>query len=79
MASNERRRSGRAAQVSNDESVEQLSKRIEMLDERLDNLDSVLTSLVERVMEKPLTLELECPKCGQAIQVNITSNVRMRG
>lgn len=65
--------------MTEEESLEQLTKRIEMLDERLDNLDSVLTSLVERVMEKPLTLELECPKCRQGIQINITSNVRVRG
>ena len=65
-------------QVDRELSVEQIIKRLNMLDERLDNMDSIITSLVERVMEKPLTLEITCPKCGQAIQVNITSNVRLR-
>jgi hypothetical protein len=65
--------------VSQDLNVEHLVKRLDMLDERLDNMDSVITSLVERIMEKPLTLEVTCPKCGQAIQVNITANVRFRG
>jgi len=50
-----------------------------MLDERLDNLDSIVTSLVQRVMEKPLTIELTCPKCSQQLEVNITSTMRMRG
>ncbi len=59
-------------------SMEQLNRRLEMLDERLDNMDSVITSLVERVMEKPLTMEVTCPKCGQAIQINITSAVRLK-
>jgi hypothetical protein len=68
-----------ATQATSDVAIEQLSKRLEMLDARLDNLDSVMTSLVERVMDKPLTLEVVCPKCGQAIEVNITSSVRMRG
>jgi hypothetical protein len=50
-----------------------------MLDDRLDNLDSIVTSLVHRVMEKPLTLEITCPNCSQAFEVNITSNIRLRG
>jgi prefoldin subunit 5 len=67
------------ADVNSESAIRQINRRLEMLDERLDNMDSVITSLVERVMEKPLTLEITCPKCGQAIQVNITSNVRIRG
>lgn len=59
--------------------IEQINRRLEMLDRRLDNMDSVITSLVERVMDKPLTLEITCPKCGQAIQVNITGNIKLRG
>ena len=50
-----------------------------MLDDRLDNLDSIVTSLVHRVMEKPLTLEITCPSCSQTFEVNITSNIRLRG
>jgi hypothetical protein len=34
--------------------VGQIIKRLEMLDERLDNIDSIVTSLVERVMARPL-------------------------
>ena len=67
------------AEVNLESAIEQINRRLEMLDRRLDNMDSVITSLVERVMDKPLTLEITCPKCGQAIQVNITSNVRIRG
>jgi len=66
-------------EVNSGSAIGQINRRLEMLDGRLDNMDSVITSLVERVMDKPLTLEITCPKCGQAIQVNITSNVRSRG
>ena len=66
-------------EVNSESAIGQINRRLEMLDGRLDNMDSIITSLVERVMEKPLTLEITCPKCGQAIQVNITSNVRIRG
>jgi hypothetical protein len=50
-----------------------------MLDDRLDNMDSVVTSLVERVMARPLTMEVTCPSCGQTIEINVTSGVRLRG
>ena len=68
-----------ATQVNRDLNVGQISKRLDLLDERFDSIDSIITSLVERVMEKPLTLEITCPKCGQAIQIDITSNIRLRG
>jgi hypothetical protein len=61
------------------EQLEQLARRVKMLDDRLDNLDSIVTSLVQRVMEKPLTLEIHCPKCGSQIELGITSNARLRG
>jgi hypothetical protein len=64
--------------LSEGRNIEQLIKRLNMLDERLDNMDSVLTSLVERVMQKPLTMEVTCPNCGQIIQLNITSSMRIR-
>ena len=68
-----------ATQVNRDLNVGQISRRLDLLDERFDSIDSIITSLVERVMEKPLTLEITCPKCGQAIQIDITSNIRLRG
>lgn len=59
--------------------IEQMNRRVKMLDERLDNLDSIVTSLVQRVMEKPLTLEVTCPKCAQPFEINLSGNIRMRG
>ncbi|HUX48181.1 MAG TPA: hypothetical protein VMV76_03260 [Dehalococcoidia bacterium] len=66
-------------QVNRELDIGQLVKRLDMLDERLDNMDSIVTSLVERVMGRPLVMEVTCPNCGQTIQVNITSGVRLRG
>jgi len=67
------------AQVNRDQDTEQVVKRLNMLDERLDNIDTMVTSLVERVMRRPLTVEVFCPKCGQPIQIDVTSSVRLRG
>jgi len=66
-------------QVKQDRDIGQLVKRLDMLDERLDNMDSIVTSLIERVMARPLVIEVTCPNCGQTIQINVTSGVRLRG
>ena len=66
-------------QVNQDREAGQLLKRLDMLDERLDNIDSIVTSLVERVMGRPLVIEVTCPNCGQTVQINVTSGVRLRG
>ena len=55
---------------------EQMKKRLEMLDKRLDNIDSVVTALVERVMRQPVTIEVTCPKCGNVVQMLLTSNIK---
>ena len=77
MVSQDRTDSGRHAKQDRD--MSQLIKRLDMLDDRLDNMDSIMTSLIERVMGRPLVLEVTCPNCSQTIQVHITSGVRMRG
>jgi len=66
-------------QASQDHDIGQVIKRLDMLDERLDNIDSIVTSLIERVMGRPLAIEVTCPSCGQTIQINVTSGVRLRG
>jgi hypothetical protein len=76
LASQDRAKPGK--QVSPDRDMAQLSKRLDMLDERLDNIDSIVTSLVERVMARPLLMEVTCPNCGQTVQISVTSGVRLR-
>lgn len=51
--------------------IEQLKKRLVMLDQRLDNIDSVVTAVVERVMQQPITFNVTCPKCGSNIEIAI--------
>jgi len=70
---------GPVEQVNHDRDMGLIVKRLDMLDERLDNMDSIVTSLVERVMGRPLVMEINCPNCGETVQVNVTSGVRLRG
>lgn len=60
----------------NERTMDQIERRLEMLDQRLDNIDSIVTALVERIMKQPVTVELTCPKCQNTIQIMLTSSVK---
>ena len=49
--------------------IERIKKRLDMLDQRLDNIDSVVTAVVERVMKQLITFNITCSKCGQNIEI----------
>ena len=63
---NESKTGGSGRDVSD---LNHLKQRVEMLDERLDNIDSVLTSVAERIMKQPVSINLSCPHCGKNIEV----------
>ena len=58
--------------------IEQLKKRLDMLDQRLDNIDSVVTAVVERVMKQLITFNVTCSKCGQNIEIAIMGTEKPR-
>ena len=49
--------------------IEQIKKRLSMLDQRLDNIDSIVTAVAERVMKQPITFNVTCSNCGQNIEI----------
>ena len=49
--------------------IEQIIKRLDMLDHRLDNVDSIVSVVAERVMKQPITFSITCSKCGQKIEI----------
>ena len=77
MATNKNRNA--SLEIKSDLDTERINKRLDTLDLRLDNIDSIMTSLVERVMQQPLSMEVSCPKCGQAIQISIMSKTKLKG
>ena len=51
--------------------IEQIKKRLDMLDRRFDNVDSVVSAIAERVMKQPITFNVTCSRCGQKIEIAI--------
>ncbi len=51
--------------------IEEVKRRIDMLDQRLDNIDSIVTAVAERVMNQPIALSMTCPRCGKNIEISI--------
>ncbi len=50
-------------------SLDKLEKRFEMMNERLDNVDSIVTTVAERVMKQPITFIVTCSHCGHKVEV----------
>ena len=51
--------------------IEDVKRRIDMLDQRLDNIDSIVSAVAERVMNQPIALNITCPHCGKNIEITI--------
>lgn len=66
-----------SADKRGDTSQDRIKQQLEMLDQRLDNLDSVVTSLVERVMRQPISINITCPNCGKNYDISLTGNIRI--
>jgi hypothetical protein len=49
--------------------IKKLEEQMEALDKRLDNIDSMVTAVAERVMNRPLVLNITCPHCGKGIEI----------
>jgi len=58
--------------------IAQMEKRLEMMYKRIDQLDTMVSTLIERVMRQPvITIEITCPKCGSNINVSLSGNARI--
>jgi hypothetical protein len=49
--------------------LDNLRQRLDMFDDRLDNIDSMVSAVIERVMNQALTVQSVCPHCGHTIEV----------
>jgi ABC-type histidine transport system ATPase subunit len=61
---------GRVAEAQAQD-IQQIKKRLDLLDQRLDNIDSMVSAVAERVMSQPITLNITCPRCGRNIELTL--------
>ncbi len=59
-------------------SVENLERRLDMLDRRLDDIDSMISAVIERVMNQPVNIGITCPNCGTSVDISIIGNKKPR-
>jgi hypothetical protein len=73
-----RNKEQKAAATAKEEvvSLEQVNRRMDMIDQRLDSLDSMVTAAIERVMRQAVTIHVVCPKCGKEIEIAIVGNTK---
>jgi len=62
---------GQSAIAENQEDIARLQKRLDVLDQRLDNIDSMVTAVAERIMNRPVTLHINCPNCGKNVEIDL--------
>jgi hypothetical protein len=51
--------------------TEDIKRRLDMMDQRLDNIDSIVSAVVERVMNQPIVINITCPYCGRNVEVSL--------
>lgn len=54
---------------SKDNAILQLEARLDAFDRRLDNIDSMVTAVAERVMSRPMVINVTCPHCGKNVEI----------
>ena len=51
--------------------IQHIKERLDMFDQRLDNIDSMVTAVAERIMRRPITLNVTCSHCGKEIEIAV--------
>ena len=57
-------------------STEDIKRHLDMMDQRLDNIDSIVSAVVERVMNQPVVINVTCPQCGSNVEISIIGNAK---
>ena len=58
--------------------IENIKRRLDMLDRRLDDIDSMVSAVIERVMSQPININITCPNCGRNVEIALIGNKKPR-
>lgn len=53
-----------------------IKRHLDMLDQRLDNIDSIVSAVAERIMNRPMVINITCPHCGSDIEISVIGNTK---
>ena len=56
--------------------IQRLKSRLDLLDQRLDSIDSMVTAVAERIMNRPITLNMVCPHCGKGMEIDVIGSTK---
>lgn len=59
--------------------LDNVRRRMDLFDQRLDNIDSMVSAVIERVMNQALTVQAVCPHCGKNIEIALIGVHKPRG
>jgi hypothetical protein len=71
----ERTSTKRQEEIAN---IENIKRRLDMLDRRLDDIDSMVSAVIERVMSQPVNISITCPNCGKSVEIALIGNKKPR-
>lgn len=54
--------------------LQRLKRRLDLLDQRFDNIDSMVTTVAERVLSQLITINVTCPHCSKDIEIAIVGS-----
>lgn len=66
-----------SAQTSDPEML-RLKRRLDILDQRLDNMDSMVTTVAERVLSQLITINVTCPHCNKEVEIALVGSRKAR-
>lgn len=69
-----------SAEVADERTLElqRLNKRLDLLDQRFDNIDSMVTSVAERVLSQLITINVTCPHCNKDVEIAMVGSRKAR-
>ena len=64
--------------ASGDQELQHLKRRLDILDQRLDNIDSMVSTVAERVLSQLITINVTCPHCNKDVEIALVGSRKAR-
>jgi hypothetical protein len=65
-------------QQAGDQELQRLKRRLDLLDQRFDNIDSMVTTVAERVLSQLITINVTCSHCNKDVEIALVGSRKAR-